>query len=317
MQQPFTSGFPDAAVFIKEIGRGPKGSRDLTRADAERLFAAMLAREVSDLQLGALLLALRVKGESFDELDGFLAAAEASYPHLDLPAAGVPVVIPSYNGARRLPNLVPLLALALARSGIPVLVHGVASDPGRVTTREVFGAMGIAPASDAAEALRQLAERQLAFIDIDILAPAIGALLALRWQLGVRSSGHTLVKMLNPFRGPALRLVSVTHPEYLVRMRDYFTRQPEASVLVLRGAEGEAVAHPRRALELIHVARGAETRHLTDAGAGFDADSLPAIDAASTAVWIGEVLAGDRPMPPTIAFQLEACRAALAQTGSA
>jgi anthranilate phosphoribosyltransferase len=317
MQQPSTNGFPDAPAFIKEIGRGPKGSRDLSRADAERLFAAMLAREVSDLQLGALLVALRVKGESFDELDGFLAAAEASYPHLEVPAAGMPVVIPSYNGARRLPNLVPLLALALARSGIPVLVHGVASDPGRVTTCEVFAALGIAPARDTAEAGAQLAARRLAFIDIDTLAPALGRLIGLRRELGVRSSGHTLVKMLNPFRGPALRLVSVTHPEYLVRMRDYFIRQPEASVLLLRGAEGEAVAHPRRALELMHIACGAETRHETDAGAGFDADSLPAIDAAATAEWIGAVLAGELPLPPTIAFQVAACRTALAQANAA
>ncbi len=317
MQQPFKIGFPDAPAFIKEIGRGPKGSRDLSRADAERLFAAMLARELSDLQLGALLLALRVKGESFDELDGFLAAAEASYPHLDLPAAGVPVVIPSYNGARRLPNLVPLLALELARSGIPVLVHGVATDPGRVTTRAVFGAMGIAPASDAAEALRQLADRKLAFINIDTLAPAIGALLALRWQLGVRSSGHTLVKMLNPFRGPALRLVSVTHPEYLVRMRDYFIRQPDASVLLLRGAEGEAVAHPRRELELLHVARGGATRSDTGIGADFDTAGLPAMDAVSTAAWIAQTLEGRHAVPPTIAFQVATCRTALARTGSA
>lgn len=298
--------------WIKEIGRGPKGSRDLSRADAERLFAAMLAREMSDLQLGALLLALRVKGESFDELDGFLASAEASYPHMDLPSGGVPVVIPSYNGARRLPNLVPLLALELARSGIPVLVHGVESDPGRVTTREVFAAMGISPATDADEAMRQLAERRLAFIGIGTLAPALAALLALRAQLGVRSSGHTLVKMLNPFRGRSLRLVSVTHPEYLVRMRDYFIRQPDASVLVLRGAEGEAVAHPRRDLELLQVAHGVETRHATQAGAGFDMDSLPAMDAASTAAWITDTLDGRRALPPTIEFQAGICRAARA-----
>src|SRR5215217_3423713 len=110
-------------AFIKEIGRGKNAARDLSREDAQALFAAMLRGEVPDLQLGGILIALRIKGESLDELAGFMAACEASYSHLPAPHA-TPVVIPSYNGARQLPNLVPLLAMLLAREGIPVLVHG-------------------------------------------------------------------------------------------------------------------------------------------------------------------------------------------------
>ena len=48
------------------------------------------------------------------------------------------MAIPSYNGARKQPNLVPLLTLLLAREGVPVLVHGVTEDPGRVTSAEIF-----------------------------------------------------------------------------------------------------------------------------------------------------------------------------------
>jgi len=106
------------AQFIKEIGRGAKSAGNLSRNDARSLFSAMLGGLVPDLQLGAILIALRVKGESLEELAGFLAAAEASYNHLPMPSVGTPVVIPTYNGARHLPNLVPLLALLLARAGM-------------------------------------------------------------------------------------------------------------------------------------------------------------------------------------------------------
>ena len=157
----------------------------------------------------------------------------------------IPVVIPSYNGARQLPNLVPLLALLLAREGIPVLIHGVVRDPGRVTTQEVLSELGISPAMSSDEARAQLAAKRLAFMPIEALAPQIAAMLALRSRLGVRNSAHTLAKMLQPFAGPALRIVSVTHPDYLTRMREYFTNYDSAALL-LRGAEGEAVAHPRR-----------------------------------------------------------------------
>jgi anthranilate phosphoribosyltransferase len=52
------------ASVIKEIGRGKNAAGDLNREDARALFAAMLADEVPDLQLGAVLMALRIKGES-------------------------------------------------------------------------------------------------------------------------------------------------------------------------------------------------------------------------------------------------------------
>ena len=62
--------------YIKEIGRGAQGARDLSQEDARQLYAAMLDGGVPDLELGALILGLRVKGESLDEMLGFLAATD-------------------------------------------------------------------------------------------------------------------------------------------------------------------------------------------------------------------------------------------------
>ncbi|MDE1179670.1 DNA-binding protein YbiB, partial [Paraburkholderia sp.] len=178
--------------FIKEIGRGPNGARALSAEDTHALYTAMLDGRVSDLELGAVLLAYRVKGESADELAAMLAAAHASFEAVQVqPGAYRPVSIPSYNGARKQPNLVPLLALLLAREGVPVLVHGVTTDPGRVTSAEIFTHLQIAPAQNHAEIESGLTTRRLAFAPIDVLAPQVARLLGLRRRMGVRNSTHT------------------------------------------------------------------------------------------------------------------------------
>ncbi len=290
--------------FIKEIGRGKNAARDLTREDARTLFTAILNNDIPPLQLGAILIALRIKGESLDELAGFLEACEASYPHLKAPAGKVPLVIPAYNGARQLPNLTPLLASLVAREGVPVLVHGVLDDPGRVTTIEVFQAMGIQPAQSIAEAEEQLATRNLAIIAIDTLAPAIARTLKLRRDIGLRSSAHTLVKMIQPFTTRAVRLVSVTHPEYLDRMRAFFT-QHSSDALLLRGAEGEAVAHPRRE-PVIEWLNG----HANDVWRT-EPENNPELpdsrEASVTADWITGGLDGKLPVPAAISHQVACC----------
>ena len=299
--------------IIKEIGRGKNAARDLNRGDARALFAAMLAGEIPDLQMGAVLMALRIKGESLEELAGFLEACEACYTHLTAPAGTVPLVIPAYNGARQLPNLTPLLAQLVARTGVPVLVQGVDADPGRVTTYEVLVAMGISAARSITETQAQLSERGLAFVSIDMLAPPLARLLALRRKMGVRSSGHTLAKMLQPFTTPAVRLVSVTHPEYVVRMREFYTHYA-ANALLLRGAEGEAVVHPRREPSIDWL--NGETVDTWNARA----DEMPLLpesrDAGVTAAWINDALAGRHPIPAAIAHQVACCvRASRCVTG--
>ena len=312
MRGDFDVNESELTRYIKEIGRGRKAAGDLSRNDARSLFTAMLGGVVPDLQLGAILIALRVKGESLEELAGFAAACEASYNHLQPLADGaIPVVIPSYNGARQLPNLVPLLALLLAREGIPVLIHGVMRDPGRVTTQAVLSELGIAPAKSSDDARADLATKRVAFIPVEALAPQIAAMLTLRARLGVRNSAHTLVKMIQPFAGPALRIVSVTHPDYLTRMREYFTTYDSAALL-LRGAEGEAAAHPRREPAIDWAFGGHAETWKEEKTESRGIAELPADrEADTTACWIEGALAGKAAVPPAIAHQVSACRRAL------
>jgi anthranilate phosphoribosyltransferase len=308
---PNPSPFP-AARFIKEIGRGTKGARSITREDARELYRAMLEGRVSDLELGALLLAMRIKGESVEEIAGFMEAAESAFAPLPAPEGEyAPVLIPSYNGARKLANLTPLLALLLAREGVPVLVHGVRQDPGRVTTAEIFAEMGIGPVGSSADMLDAFHERKPCFMPIEWLAPALAHQLSLRAILGVRNSTHTLVKILQPFSGPALRLVSYTHPEYLAMLSEYFRTQapPErGDAFLMRGTEGETVANANRAQQIDWFHAGQQTVLVErDAPTDMLAPAPEGRDAAATADWIARALRGEQPVPPPIAAQVAHC----------
>ncbi|HEX9173087.1 MAG TPA: DNA-binding protein YbiB [Telluria sp.] len=303
-----------AARFIREIGRGTKGARSISREDARALYGAMLDGRVSDLEVGALLLAMRIKGESVDEISGFMEAAEASFAPLAVPPADyAPLVIPSYNGSRKMANLTPLLAMLLARQGVPVLVHGVRSDPGRVTTAEIFAELGIGPAQSGDDVAAAAARGLPSFMPIETLAPKLAHMLSLRRILGVRNSTHTLVKLLQPFAGPALRLVSYTHPEYLQMLGEYFGTAAAADrgdVFLMRGTEGEPVANATRGRQIVWF-HGRERSVLAESDApNDDAVALPeASDAASTAAWITRVLKGEVPVPGPIAAQATHCLA--------
>lgn len=303
-----------AAPFIKEIGRGKDGARSLTREDAQLLYAAMLEGRVSDLEMGGILLAMRIKGESVQEIAGFLAAAESSITLLNAPAKSeyAPVIIPSYNGARKKANLTPLLALLLARKGVPVLVHGVLHDTGRVTTAEIFAALKHPLARSVSQAETQMAQQLPAFMAIDVLSPAMTRILAMRRVLGVRSSTHTLVKILQPFTTAALRLSSYTHPEYLLMLQDYFSQiapQERGDVFLMRGTEGETVASTARAQQIdwFHEGECSTLVHKHQSVSGDLPDTPQTFDAEATARWISAVLHGEIPVPPNIADQVEHC----------
>ncbi|MDF3834410.1 DNA-binding protein YbiB [Cupriavidus basilensis] len=314
-QPPFA-----AAKYIKEIGRGVNGARALPREDAQALFDAMLAGRVADIELGAVLMAYRIKGEAPHELAGMLDAAHAHCLPLAGPPDRIVVSIPSYNGARKQPNLVPLLALLLAREGIPVLVHGTRQFNGRVTSISLFEALGIAPCASVAQAEGQLRskDRPLAVLPIDVLSPALSRLLDKRTQIGLRNSSHTVVKMLQPVGAhspaEALRLYSYTHPEYRETLTDYFSREP-ANVLLARGTEGEVVADARRGGRIDWLHDGHQ-RTLVDPTAGSIAEVPelpPGSDVDQTAAWIRLVLDGKLPLPAPIATQIEAIRECLQQ----
>lgn len=288
------------APYLKEIGRGKDGARALSRVQAQDLFGQVLDGSVTDLEIGAFCLAMRIKGETAQEMAGFLDATHARLQ--TIPAGERPlVVIPSYNGARKLPLLTPLLALLLAREGLRVLIHGAASESSRVFTTDVLAALGIDPASS----IQPVAAGSVIFTPTTLLCPGLQRLLEVRRVIGLRNPAHSLVKLMHPGQGTNLLISSYTHPEYALSMAATFALM-HSSALLLRGTEGESVADPRRQPKMELFLYGArQTLQPAQTGSLEQLPDLPrAIDAASTAVYIRAVLAGELPVPGPIATQV-------------
>ena len=303
--------------YLKEIGRGKEGARSLDAAQAQDLMSQIFEGRVSDVQLGAFAIAMRIKGESAAELAGFLAATQA---HLtpaiseEIQASARPVIwLPSYNGARKLPNLTPLLAGMLARQGLSVIVHGLPNDPLRVTSHAIFEALGwpiVNAPSGAAGVGDAWAMQRPVFVTTDALCPPLAGLLAVRREVGLRNSGHTIAKLLalaTPQR--AIRVVNHTHPEYAVSLAQFLT-ESKADALLLRGTEGEPVADARRTPRMDAFVAGQRSDALSVAAQGGVLARVPqlpaAIDAATTAAFTIEALSGASAVPGPIQTQVGA-----------
>ena len=219
---------------------------------------------------------------------------------LHAPASAI--VLPSYNGARKLPVLTPLLALLLAREGLRVLVHGTVTESSRIDSAKVLAALGI----QAQIAIKPIAAGEVMFAPTALLCPGLQRLLEVRRVVGLRNPGHSLVKLMNPVAGPGLIVGSYTHPEYAIAMGQVFELM-QANAMLLRGTEGESVADARRMPQMEGFIHG--RRVLLQEAQGGTLASLPElpreIDAASTATYIGRVLEGTSPVPAPIARQVE------------
>ncbi len=298
----------DYRKIIKEVGRGKNHARDLDIDTARDLYLQMLGGDVPDLEMGGILIALRIKGEGEAEMLGLYEAMQQHTLKLTPPVAKpMPVVIPSYNGARKQANLTPLLAILLNKLGLPVLVHGVSEDPTRVVSETIFHLLGIAPTLHAGQAQAKLDSHQPVYVPVSALCPPLEKQLALRWRMGVRNSAHTLAKLATPFApDAALRLSSVSHPEYITRVGKFF-KDIGGRGLLMHGTEGEVYANPQRCPQINLIdAQGERILYARN-------DDAPAVmdgaakDAESTARWIERCLAGSEAVPESIKIQLACC----------
>ena len=289
--------------YIKIIGRGARGAGALERAQAADLLGQVLDGQASDLEIGAFCVAMRIKGETTEEMCGFLDAVQARIARFPAGADGRPlIVLPSYNGARKLPVLTPLLALLLARQGQRVLLHGMRTEARRVLASDVLEALDI----PALKAIKQIVSGEVVHVDTALLHPGLARLLATRETLGLRNPGHSVAKLLSPCDGPTLVVASYTHPAYFELLCATFSTLG-MHALLSRGLEGEVAADPRRQPRYDAFVAGAHA--LLDEqqpGTASEVPGLPsAIDVASTATYTRRVLAGELPVPAALQRQVE------------
>jgi len=231
------------AEYIRILGKGKRGSRPLTRDEANSAMQMILAGQVEAVQLGAFLMLMRVKEESPEELAGFVQAARDSFAfpsdamHVDLDWS-------SYAGKRRHLPWFLLSALLLAENGVRILMHGARGhSPSRLYSEDVLQTLGIAPAVTIEEAVGQIRQDNFSYLPLHRFCPKLQEIIALRPLLGLRSPVHTLVRMLNPLHAPC-SFQGIFHPGYQPVHQQAALLLQQPHMAVLKGEGGETERNP-------------------------------------------------------------------------
>ncbi len=231
------------AEYVRILGKGKNGSRSLTEREAFQAMRMILKGEVEPVQLGAFMMLMRVKEETPDEVAGFVRAARtcvtipADAPRVDLDWS-------SYAGKRRhLPWFI-LSTLLLAENGTRVFMHGASGHTnGRIYTRDVLAALGIAPCRSVSEACDRLRHDNFAYLDIQFLCPRLYDIIELRPMMGLRSPVHTVARSINPFNAAHV-MQGIFHPGYRPVHQEAAQLLGEANVAVIKGEGGEIERNP-------------------------------------------------------------------------
>ncbi|NQD91560.1 glycosyl transferase family protein [Pseudomonas sp. CrR25] len=240
------------AQFVRILGKGKRGARNLTREEAREAMGLLLDGKVEDTQLGAFLMLLRHKEESAEEMAGFTEAVRA---RLQAPSIAVDLDWPSYAGKKRHLPWFLLAAKALAQSGLRILLHGGgAHTAGRLYSEQLLGPLNIAQCRDWPAVGQALQAQRLAFIALGDWMPQLQRMIDLRNTLGLRSPIHSLARILNPL-GARCGLQSIFHPGYQAVHREASQLLGDTA-LVIKGEGGEIEINPDATSHLYGTAQG-------------------------------------------------------------
>ncbi|SHK72241.1 anthranilate phosphoribosyltransferase [Rhodothermus profundi] len=236
--------------YVQAVGRGEKLKRDLTREEARDAMHLILDRTATPAQIGAFLVTQRVKGETSDEIVGFVEAARTFCHRIQPRVARLLDLGVPYDGKARTPQLAPAIALMVAAAGQPVVLHGAPDIPTKqgVTPADVIQALGISVDQPPDTVARQIETLGIGYLHAPRFAPAWHALTPIRQQFGLRTALNTVEKLLNP----ALASCSVAgffHRNYLLRMRPA-VRQLFPQGWLAQGIEGSIECRAGRTTRL-------------------------------------------------------------------
>ncbi len=229
------------AQYVRILGKGKSGSRSLSETEAQHAMEMVLRGEVEDVQLGAFLMLLRVKEESSAELAGFVRAVRQQ---LQVPKLSIDLDWASYAGKRRQQAWYLLAALALADSGLRVVMHGASGHTaGRVYSEQVLAELGEQPVNQLQDLEARLAQGRFAFLPLRVFCPSLQRIIDLRNVFGLRSPVHTLSRLINPLSAP-YSIQSIFHPAYGDSHQQAAALLGQAHAAVFKGEAGEAERKP-------------------------------------------------------------------------
>lgn len=241
------------APYIHAMGRGPGRARNLTGPEAEDAMTQILSGQADPHAIGALLMLMRYRGESPDEISGFVLAVRATLPALP----PVDLDWPSYAAGRTrgLPWFL-LAARLVALSGARVLLHGWNSHQSNgADVRSALSVVGIAQADSVDDAALLLDRDGIAYLPLERFALQALDLLRLRAVFGLRSCINTVCRVLNPAQAPAA-VQGVFHPPYLALQQAAGAVLGQPSLCILKGGGGEFERNPSKPVTLFRLMDG-------------------------------------------------------------
>lgn len=244
-QPPATAGVERSGrerfkQYIQKVGSGEHTSRGLSREEAHDALALMLQGEATPAQIGAFLIAHRIRRPEPQELAGMLDLYRELGPHLHGDAPAVCFGMP-FDGRTRTAPLYPLTALTLAAAGVPVVLQGGARMPVKygVTAMELFGSLGLNLEGLSLEAVQAGLEGQrLALVHLPDHFPLADRLTPIRDDLGKRPPVASLELLWTAHRGPHLLVSGFVHPPTESRAWKALELAGESAVITVKGLEG-------------------------------------------------------------------------------
>lgn len=227
---------------------------DLDEAHAEAAFTAFMAGTASEIQMAGLLMGLRVKGVTPDEIAGGVRAlrsamrpVRAEAPDLLVDTAG------TGGGTLTTFNISTAAAFVVAGAGAPVAKHGNRSFTSRSGSADVLEALGVRIDLTPEEMERVLADAGIVFMFAPLLHPAMRHVGPVRRGLGVRTVMNILGPLTNP-AGARRQVIGVADEGLLDLIPDALRSLGHIRAMVVHGAPGideVSPLGPTRVAELV------------------------------------------------------------------
>src|SRR6188474_1749167 len=169
----------------------------LSMDEARLAMGAVMDGDATPAQLAAMLMGLRMRGETVEELAGFAAAMRERVTRVDAPAGAIDVVGTGGDGSGTL-NISTTAALVVAATGVPVAKHGNRAITSKAGSADVLDALVVRIDHDAASASAALHELGFAFLFAPNFHPAMKHAGPTRREIGVRTAFNLLGPLTNP-----------------------------------------------------------------------------------------------------------------------
>lgn len=290
------------AQYIRILGKGQKGSRELTRQEAYDAMGMLLDGKIEDVQLGAFMMLLRYKEETAEELAGF---AQAVQERVQAPPIRVDLDWPTYAGKRRQLPWYLLAVKTLAQSGVRILLHGGGQHTsGRLYTEDLLTSLQIPRCDNWTQVAAALDQHHLAYIGLGQWMPRLQRCIDLRNTMGLRSPVHSLARLLNPLKAQCV-LQSIFHPGYqpIHQQANVLLGQ---HALVIKGDGGEIEVRPDTDGTLLGASHGLPWDELWPATIGRQVKAQTLDAGRLLRLWQGEEtdLYGEQAIIGTVALGL-------------